>query len=138
MRKLRVTFPLNLNDKDEALRGEVYWEEFKNVDIGKFEFAINECIKKILFFPKPFELHELIDQRNSEEYLEHHATRDEILKIEWIEPTEEGKRIAREFLQGLVNKWENDKKLKPCLEGKKAKEFEEKRKIAKEKVKLLK
>ena len=133
-----MTFPINLNDKDEALRGEVYWEEFRNVDIDKFEFAVSQCIKEILFFPKPFELHEFIDQRNREEYLEHHATRDEISKIEWIEPTEEGKRIARDFLQGLVNKWEYDKKLSPSLEGIEAKEFEEKRKKAKEKVKLLK
>ena len=127
---------MNLNDKDEALRGEVYWEEFRNMDIDKFEYAIGRAIKSLSFFPKPIELHESIWERNEIEYrqknkvdlIEHKECED------FVSP-ERAREILSEIKKIIGSK---DEKLKPYLEGKEAKEFEEKRKKAKEKVKLLK
>ena len=129
MRRLRVTFPMNLNDKDEALRGEVYWEEFKNIDIDKFEYAIGKAINSLSFFPKPIELHEFIWEKNEIEYRE--KNRGDLIEYkeceDFVSP-ERGKEILYAIQKIMISKAE---KLKPSLEGKEAKEFEEKRKKAK-------
>ena len=136
MRRLRVTFPMNLNDKDEALRGEVYWEEFKAIPIEGFEFAVNKAINSLSFFPKPIELREFIWERNEIEYRQKNSVNlIEYKKQEDIVSPEQAKEILSKIQKIIGLK---DKKLTPFLEGKEAKKFEEKRKIAKEKIKLLK
>ena len=95
-----MTFPMNLSEKDEALRAEVYWEEFKNTPIERFESAVKQAIGCLTFFPKPAELHELISQDSHKEYLEHKRTEPE--RIEWMEPTEEGKNYAQKMKAQLI------------------------------------
>jgi hypothetical protein len=135
MRRLRVTFPTSLSDKDEALRGEVYWEEFNRIGIEAFEYAVKESIGALSFFPKPNELWEFIDALRRNQYLSHQAEMPELPKIGWQEPTEEGRRIAKEIIGELYNTWgEQDKK----REQERAEKFEKNREHLKKQAKLIK
>lgn len=129
-----MTFPTSLNEKDEALRAEVYWEEFKRVGIDEFEYGVSECIGSVSFFPKPTELWEVIRRERHQEYLSHQASMPELPRIEWMEPTEEGKRIASGMMGGLFAKWKQEDELN---EKKRQEEFEKKRAILKKQAKLL-
>lgn len=135
MRRLKVTFPSNLSDKDEALRAEVYWEEFSNTSIHNFEKAITSAVGKCTYFPKPTELYEFIRFEANTRYLEGQKVEPDH-QLEWMMPTQEGKALAKEYLSKIFDVVENDI-MKPKLEGKRAKEFEEKRRIAKEKAKII-
>ena len=135
MRRLKVTFPNNLNDKDEALRAEVYWEEFSTTSIQAFEKAANKAMSEYTFFPKPVELHQFIRFEANKKYLESQKIEPDH-QLEWMIPTEEGKALAKKYLGQIFDVVEKDI-MKPKLEGKKAKEFEAKRNIAKEKAKAL-
>ncbi len=140
MRKLRVTFPSNLSDKDEVLRGEVYWEEFKNSSIESFEKGINEAISSCNFFPKPIELREFIDEFNRIKYLES-IPHEEFRQIEYVKTEEEiqkEREISKMCLEELYKKLFKKEELSPTLKGKRAEEFERNRKKAKEKLKQLK
>ena len=139
MRKLRVIFPLNLNDKDEALRGEVYWEEFKTSSIEAFDKSILEAIRLCKFFPKPHELWEFIDEFNRIKYSES-IPREEFRQIEYVkteEEIQEEKEVAKKCLIDLKEKLFQKNILSPVLLGEKAEEFERKRSLAKEKLKQL-
>ncbi len=106
MRKLKVTFPSNLSEEQEALRAQVYWDEFKSISIDRFEFAINSVIGDLKFFPKPAELWEALRSPSQSE--------SEPKRIDWAEPTEQGRQVARECINFLLNnigeKEEKDKK----------------------------
>jgi hypothetical protein len=133
MRRLKVTFPINLNEKDEALRAEVYWEEFLNTSIENFEKAIIRALGECTYFPKPTELREFIRFEANTRYLESQNIEPNY-QLEWMMPTEEGKALAKQYLGKIFEKIEADI-IKPQLEGDAAKKFEEKRKIAKQKAK---
>jgi len=135
MRRLRVTFPGNLNEKDEALRAEVYWEEFFPTSIEAFEGAVNKAMSECTFFPKPVELHEFIRFEANNKYLDSQRIEPDH-QIEWMEPTKEGKALAKQYLSKIFDVVEKDIR-KPNLEGEAAKRFEEKRRVAKEKAKGL-
>ena len=139
MRKLRVTFPTSLNDKDEALRGEVYWEEFKFCSIDIFEKAINEAIGICNFFPKPIELRGFINEFCQLEYLKNNLN-EQFFQIEYIKTKEEIQKeqeIAKKCLDELHEKLFQNKELSPTLSPSRAEEFEIKRLEAKEKLKQL-
>ena len=127
---------MNLNDKDEALRGEVYWEEFKATSIEGFELAVSKAINSLSFFPKPIELQEFIWERNEIEYRQKSSDGRliEYKEYEDLVSPQRAKEILSEIQKMIGLK---DEKLKPSLEGKEAREFEEKRKIAKEKAKKI-
>lgn len=127
MRRLRVTFPTNLADKDEALRTDIYWEEFQTININEFESAVNEAIKSLSFFPKPIELYNFIRQNAELKYTQNQLE----YKEEPISP-ERAKQILSEIQKIIGSKEEN---LKPFLEREKAKEFEEKREKLKKQIK---
>lgn len=130
MRRLRVTFPTSLNEKDEALRAEVYWQEFKNVSMDYFEQSVNEAVGSCTFFPKPAELHEFMNVYINQRSLET-STRE---AIEWMKPTEEGKQIAKEIIGDLYKTWdEQDRK----EAEERAIRFERNRAILKKQAKLL-
>jgi hypothetical protein len=131
MRRLRVTFPTNLNDKDEALRAEVYWEEFKNLSMHYFEMAVNEAISSCLFFPKPSELYDFINPKRDSEIMAERTKK----AIEWMEPTEEGKRIAIEMIGELHNNW---KRQDEKTEQERKERFERNRERLRKQAKLLK
>lgn len=135
MRRLKVTFPTNLNDKDEALRAEVYWEEFLETSIEHFEKAVNKAMAECTFFPKPVELYEFITFEANIKYLQSQKVEPDH-QLEWMEPTQEGKTLAKQYLANIFDVIEKDI-MKPKLKRKDAKEFEDKRKIAKEKAKRL-
>jgi hypothetical protein len=134
-----VTFPTNLSEKDEALRAEVYWEEFSNWKIEKFAEAVKEAISSCRFFPKPSELREFFVRpawKTEMEYLEKSA--QDFLKLPWI-----SQERAEEILSN-VKESDDYKKImeetesKPTIQDEeKAKEFEHKRLIAKEKAQKI-
>jgi len=128
-----VTFPSNLSQQDEALRAEVYWEEFSGVSIDSFESAVNQAIGEYSFFPKPNQIRELINFSVDQKRLEHETAEFNRELLPWLEPTPVGKEEAKKLLTELFNKLDP----KPQLEGDRASEFERKRKIAKEKAKQL-
>ena len=135
MRRLRVTFPTSLNDKDESLRADVYWEEFKNTSIEKFESAVNEAIGALSFFPKPAELWEFIKQQDRYEYLQDQASMADLHKIDWQEPTKKGREIAIKLMNELKNRWKIEDEQK---EKERTEQFEKRRKELKKQAKLLK
>ncbi len=100
MSKLKVTFPNSLTTQEEAIRAQVYWEEFKAKTIEDFEFAVNDTIGSLTFFPKPTELHDIIRAEADKKY----KYEDPIKKIDWNEPTEQGRQIARECLNFVLNR----------------------------------
>ena len=135
MRRLKVTFPTSLDSKDEALRAEVYWEEFSTTLIETFSKAVNDAIAHCSFFPKPTELYEFIKFYAETKYLQ--GQRVEVdHQLEWMYPTEEGKALAKQYLANIFDVVEKDI-MKPKLKGARAKEFEEKRKAAKEKARVI-
>lgn len=127
-----MTFPSNLNQQDEALRAEVYWEEFSDTSISNFENAVNKAIGEFSFFPKPHQLRELMNFQSEQRYLTN-ETIDFHHQLPWFEKTPVGREEAKKFLTEIFEKLET----KPQLEGDMATEFERKRKIAKEKAKQL-
>jgi hypothetical protein len=96
MRRLRVTFPTSLNEKDEALRAEVYWREFAGVSYKAFESAVLKALGSCSFFPKPKELHDFIQAESERKWLE-----DRSRLLQWMEPNEEGKKVALEMMSQL-------------------------------------
>lgn len=125
-----MTFPMNLNDKDEALRGEVYWEEFKHMPMEYFEMSVNEAISSCAFFPKPAELHEFVDAEKDRKSLGT-KTRE---AIDWMKPTEEGKKIAIQMIGELHDTL---KKQDEKAEKERAEKFEKNRAVLKKQAKLL-
>jgi len=131
MKRLQVTFEsitANISARDQALRSEVYWQEFTKTPIEAFEAGISAAIRECLFFPKPSEIHEFIRV-----YFETKSTGTIDQRIDWMPPTEEAKRIATQYLEGIFNRLKQNipTTIKPNLEGKRAEAFEEKRKITK-------
>jgi hypothetical protein len=136
MRRLKVTFPSNLSEQDEALRAEVYWEEFKTTAIERFEHSVLQAISSLSFFPKPAELHEFISQKSIQEYLEHVRIEHKQPSgyVDYMEPSEEGKKIASEMVSQFLGKLEQQD-----IESEKERtdRFEKNRAILKKQAKLL-
>lgn len=134
MKRLKVTFPSNLTIQEEALRTEIYWEQFENCSIRSFESAVNGAIKNCGFFPKPSELHELIRLESENRYRERLSYRDQY-KLEYKENfmTKEEAKECLKKINEMIKLKHND----PRLEGIEAEEFERKRLIAKEKAKEI-
>ncbi len=131
MKRLQVTFEsitANVSARDQALRSEVYWQEFTKTPIEAFEAGISVAIRECLFFPKPSEIHEFIRV-----YFEGKSTETIEKRIDWMPPTEEAKRIATQYLAGIFDRLKQNisTTVQPRLESKRGEAFEEKRKIAK-------
>jgi hypothetical protein len=146
MRRLRVTFPTSLSEKDEALRTEVYWEEFRGTTIEDFTKGVREAISKCGFFPKPSELWEYIKPSWIEEskYLEESTRKCLGHSEEWIsaekaeailekiKQSDDYKKIMREATE------DEDMSPKPVIKDEKmAEEFERMRTEAIEKAKKI-
>jgi hypothetical protein len=106
------------------------------MSIDKFERAVNEAIGSCLFFPKPTELHELaypasnminsIDTKG--------LTWPDRPLLDYMEPSEEGKKIASEMVSQFLGKLEQQD-----IESEKERtdRFEKNRAILKKQAKLL-
>jgi hypothetical protein len=121
---------MNLSEKDEALRTEIYWEEFSNIMIEDFEHAIHMAISECKFFPKPSELYEFLNPPEKI-YLDYETRTNE---LEWMHPTEEGRQIAKTYLKKIMDMLDSKNKANKNLEGEKARAFEEKRKKLKRQI----
>jgi hypothetical protein len=126
---------MNLNHEEQALRDQVFWELLENYSIEIVEMAFERARNELGFFPKPAEIIEFIRFEGENKYLQGQSVEPDH-QLEWMYPTEEGKALAKEYLTNIFDVVEKDM-MKPKLKGKDAKEFEDKRKIAKEKAKQL-
>lgn len=112
-------------------RAKIYFEFLREFEIEKIQKSIRMAIETLKFFPKIAELRDFIIEpiNRNENYW------PEFKEIEYSESalsTEKAKELLRE-IQNRIGM----KEIKPTLEGEAAKEFERKRKIAKEKTKGL-
>lgn len=143
MTRMKVSIPSQqkLTPKEEAVRIDVFWEELKNYSFETIETAFKKVFKNLKWFPAPVEIIEYIDSANQEneyqKYLEWSTKENRKLfkMIEFKNPSiDEIKKLVKKICDAIGEK----SNPMPKLDGRRAEEFEEKRKIAKEKLKLLK
>jgi hypothetical protein len=119
-----VTFPNPpLSREEEALRGEVYWKEFKNTAIEDFEWAADKHIGGGHFFPRPSQLHEILHAVYEDRYL---AKAGGFPQLPYLEPTEEGKDAAHVMLRHIYERIEQkseEARAEKKAEEKKRREF---------------
>ncbi len=132
MSRAKVSLPsqANLTIHEEALRIDVFWEALKNYSLERVVDAFNRAFKEFRWFPKPVEIIDFIENENNYKL----ETFDVDYQIEWQEPTEEGRRIAREMIQGLTKKWEDEDKIRI---KERIKVFEKNREKLKKQARLL-
>ena len=57
MNRLRVSLPSpTLDDRDKALRTEVFWDVLQDYPLDLVEGAVAWAIRSLAYFPKPVEL----------------------------------------------------------------------------------
>ena len=101
MNRTRVSLPgPSLDEKEKAMRIEVFWEELEHYPIEQVEDAFREIRRKSKFFPSPGDVIEIIQRERETLYLEsktHEA-------IDWMKATPEGKAIASDIARKLIGK----------------------------------
>lgn len=95
---------MNLTAEEEAIRIQVFWEELEKYCIEAVEEAFKWARGKLSFFPKPVEIIDHIHEQAHKKYLK----KEEQEKIEWMPPTEEGKRLAKKLSDELFARWEKE------------------------------
>ena len=98
MEKTELILPtgMKLTEREKALRMEGYWEILVNYRIEVVEEAFMWARSEMKFFPPPKELIDHIIQEENE--------RNQAKRIEWREPTEDGRMKAKELFRALVAK----------------------------------
>jgi hypothetical protein len=97
--KARLSLPgPNLTDKEKALRIEVFWEILSPHAIEKVERAFKRAILELKFFPTPSHILDFIHEEAIQ-------TIPEREQLEWMEPTDEGKRRALEIIAEMKERW---------------------------------
>jgi hypothetical protein len=151
IKQLEVTFPTNLSDEEKAIRMDVFWKKLEPHSIGSVERAIDQYNGR--FFPKPVEIIGLILDQAEEIYHKGLPSPDRTL-IEYKGLTrEESKKIldqVNERMRKIFPDWDKEDLLKnsksilsqlkgasPRLPPERAKIFEKKRQVQKEKIKSL-
>lgn len=151
IKQLEVTFPSNLSDVEKAIRIDIFWKKLESHPIESVEKAIDSYNGK--FFPKPIEIIGLILDQAEEIYHKGLPAPDRTL-IEYKGLTqEESKRIldqVNERMRRIFPDWDKEGLLKnhklilrqlkdasPTLSIERAKIFEKKRQVQKEKIKSL-
>jgi hypothetical protein len=133
MKKLKVSLPsIPLSEKDEAFRTEVFWEEFKDVAIEAFEIAVKKATSDLSFFPKPVELWGYIKPVQD---LTYWPSFTEIEHKEEALNSEQVKECLKKIYESIGTHPIKIEGISPYLKGEEGKRFEEKRRIAKEKLK---
>jgi hypothetical protein len=121
---------------------ELYYEFLGNVEVQKLKECIDNLIRDKKWFPKIAEFEEFLYPKRSHEseyiaYLER-STENNLREIKQLEDkrnrlsTEE----ASEWIKKIYERVDPDQ-YSPTLQGNRAEEFEEKRKIAKKKIKQV-
>ena len=128
MNKARLSLPgPSLNDREKALRVEVFWEVLSFLDIEKVDRAFQRAILELKFFPTPSHILDFIHEEAVQ-------TISEREQIEWLEPTEEGKRKALEIIADLKERWAKEDLEK---EQKRIEKMEERREVLKKQAKMF-
>lgn len=136
MNKTRISLPgPALDDKEKALRVEVFWEELQGNSIEEVEGALQHARSKLRFFPTVIELNNFMREQRHQKYLSQiNIEESKFHSINWMEPTEEGKRKAKELIQKLYDRWEREDKKELADREKR---FRERKKILENQKKLL-
>lgn len=85
--------------EEEALRIDVFWEALKRYSLELVREAFEDAYRNLKWFPRPAEIIEIIEVLKPRERQE--PTKEQ---IEWQEPTEEGRAIAKKMLQDVMNR----------------------------------
>ena len=136
--KIRVSLRSpNLTEEEKALRNEVLWEQLEPYPIDRVERAFSRANGKLKFFPTPAEIIEFIQEDINDEYLRGPRI-PQSRRIDWMEPTAEGrekaKQIVQEIRQKLEAKWAAEDREK---EKERAARFEMNREHLKKQAKRL-
>ena len=132
MIRAKVTLPsqANLTAEEEALRMDVFWEALKIYNLESVVKSFKEALETLKWFPRPTEIIEFIQiNARISTYQE-----EERPQIEMLQPTEEGKKKAKEWLNWLYDSWDEQDRIK---EEKRAKEFETNRANLKKQARLI-
>lgn len=128
MAKARVTLPgPNLTDDEKTIRTDVFWDVLSIYPIEKVEEAFRRAMSELKFFPTPSEIIAFISEDYESEYQKK--------QIEWMGPTEDGRKKALELINELKGRWMEEEAKR---EKKRAELFDAKRKELKKQIKLLK
>lgn len=132
MIKAKAVLPsqTELKPEEETIRLAVFWETLKDYPIESVEAAFERAFRELKWFPRPADIIEFIQEYENENY----QKESEYLKIEWMEPTEEGREMAKKFLNELMEKLE-EKERKADRE--RVINFEKRREELKKQAKLL-
>lgn len=121
-------------------RAKIYFEALREFSLPQIKESFITVIRELKFFPKVAELRQFIlgpprdRERDYLNYLE--RSTQEHVALEWHPNREEAKKCLKE-IQAKLKDPSPAPKVKATLEGDQAKEFEQKRRIAKEKAKRL-
>lgn len=127
---------MNLTEEEVALRVDVFWETLGKNSIEQVEEAFQWARESLPFFPKPVELTDHITRESNEKYLRDHPKKgDEEYLISWMEPSEEGKKLAIEMFDDLKKRWAKEDEEKAAQ---RRIEFERRRRQLKKQARLLK
>ena len=121
---------------------ELYYEFLGNVEFEKLKECVDDLIREKKWFPKISEFEEfLYPQRNPESeymaYLER-STENNLREIKQLEDKRNqlSPEEATEWVKKIYERVDPDR-YNPTLQGARAEEFEQKRKVAKKKVKQV-
>ncbi len=124
--------------RPSAVMISIYFNHLSEFSIQQVEEAFDRAIDKLKWFPKIAEIRDLINPLGDEyvRYLERSTeeNRRTFEAIEWKGLTD---KKVKQMVKYICDRISEKSQLKITLEGARAEEFEEKRKIAKEKAKEL-
>jgi len=129
---LMVRLATAFKEPVDMVRILLYYGYLNHLTREKLSKVVDTIILESKFFPKVSEILEVHRRLSNVEY--------DVLRIEYKEKQispEEAKKILAEIYQKLGGRSEDRVVPKPKLEGKRAEEFEKKRRLAKEKLRVI-
>lgn len=87
---------------------DVFWEALKEYHLEAILKAFTEALETLKWFPRPVEIIDII-QTNAR--ISYHPT-EETSQIEILQPTEEGKKKAKDWLKWLYDSWDEKDRLR--------------------------
>lgn len=123
---------MKLTEEEQALRDLVFWEQLQGCQIERVEQAFELARSRLDFFPTVNAILNFMEEIAEQEY--RNSPVPEAEQIAWRQPTEEGRTIAKAFIQEI---YAHVDEINAKKEEERRQAFERKREALKKQAKLM-